>query len=605
MAYRRDEDTARLSEDAEPRRRFERFRKVVQGRDGDGALRKDTEICVALVRDGVTHRLRWRQDGQGDTVEEQDGEGLWRASASGAINADRFPIRLLSQGQIAAMAGDNRQALLDIIDEAAGVGERHRAFDEAKREYFSRRADLRVCEGRLAERPELQRKLEDVKRKLETFTRSHHADVLKAHQRAERQRREIDETLTQLQAVPERIETLAQDLLLDDWPESVFDDARDTGALAWRAEAEQALTSARQSLKEAAGALASETEALASDSRLDRWREGADQAQAAYRSVQTALAEQGVTDTQAFGCLVQQRQQIEAQVRELDQEEKQKEQREATCETQWRRVLDARNAVTEARTHFVNKTLHANDFVKMEVVPLSFDPRVIEHSLRDLLDVQDQRFENDILQLHNGEPDSGLAVEFARANDRNTALAKLKTKILDRDQSLGGHFRNYLQRKMDRPEFADHVRCWFPEDDLRIEYNRGGADWAQITEGSQGQRSAALLAFLLAFGDEPLVLDQPEDDLDNHLIYDLIVRQIRENKLRRQLVIVTHNPNVVVNGDAEMVHALDFRSGQCRVVERGALQDPSVREEVCRVMEGGREAFTRRWARLGRDPAHV
>ena len=158
---------------------------------------------------------------------------------------------------------------------------------------------------------------------------------------------------------------------------------------------------------------------------------------------------------------------------------------------------------------------------------------------------------------------------------------------------------------MKRPEFGDRVRCWFPEDDLRIEYRRGHNCWVPITEGSQGQRSAALLAFLLAFGDEPLVLDQPEDDLDNHLIYDLIVRQIRENKLRRQLLIVTHNPNVVVNGDAEMVHALNFKNGQCQVVERGALQDVSVREEVCRVMEGGREAFARRWARLGRGTTNV
>ncbi len=147
------------------------------------------------------------------------------------------------------------------------------------------------------------------------------------------------------------------------------------------------------------------------------------------------------------------------------------------------------------------------------------------------------------------------------------------------------------------------IDCWFPDDDLHIRYSRDGDgdNWAAITQGSQGQRSAALLAFLLAFGNEPLVLDQPEDDLDNHLIYDLIVRQIRENKLRRQLIIVTHNPNIVVNGDAEMVHALDFRHGQCRVMEYGALQMKSVRDEVCRVMEGGREAFSRRWARLRRE----
>ncbi|MCY4050180.1 MAG: AAA family ATPase, partial [Gammaproteobacteria bacterium] len=147
------------------------------------------------------------------------------------------------------------------------------------------------------------------------------------------------------------------------------------------------------------------------------------------------------------------------------------------------------------------------------------------------------------------------------------------------------------------------IKCWFPDDDLHIQFSRdgGGYGWTSITQGSQGQRSAALLAFLLAFGNEPLVLDQPEDDLDNQLIYDLIVRQIRENKLRRQLIIVTHNPNIVVNGDAEMVHALEFKSGQCRVVESGALQDTSVREEVCQIMEGGLEAFSRCWNRLGRE----
>ena len=127
---------------------------------------------------------------------------------------------------------------------------------------------------------------------------------------------------------------------------------------------------------------------------------------------------------------------------------------------------------------------------------------------------------------------------------------------------------------------------------------------SRSTQASAGQRSAAMLAFLLAHGEEPLVLDQPEGDLDNHLIYDLIVRQVREQKLKRQIIIVTHNPNLVVNGDAEMVHVLDFH-GQCYVKQKGSLQKDAMREEVCRVMEGGREAFERRYRRLGPEPTHV
>lgn len=112
----------------------------------------------------------------------------------------------------------------------------------------------------------------------------------------------------------------------------------------------------------------------------------------------------------------------------------------------------------------------------------------------------------------------------------------------------------------------DHLLCWFPEDGLQVERSRkgNGRDFQSIGQASVGQRAAAMLAFLLAHGGEPLVLDQPEDDLDNHLIYGLVVQQIRSNKQRRQLIIVTHNPNIVVNGDAELIHVLDFNN-QCPV----------------------------------------
>ena len=78
------------------------------------------------------------------------------------------------------------------------------------------------------------------------------------------------------------------------------------------------------------------------------------------------------------------------------------------------------------------------------------------------------------------------------------------------------------------------------------------------------------------------------------------MQQIRSNKLRRQLIIVTHNPNIVVNGDAEWIHVLDFNN-QCYVKQTGSLQDQPMRTEICEVMEGGHEAFERRYQRLGKE----
>ena len=605
LAYRRDEELRRLGEKTEPYRQFTSFIEPVTNRDGDGALRDTTEIRIKLMRDGIHHLLRWRQDGHGVVVEEQDEDGKWRASTSQAVTAERFPVRLFAQGQIAAMAGESRQALIGIIDEAANVSDLQQSLGEAKQTWFSQRARLRELDGRLAHRPELERKLADLNRKLEAFTQSHHAEVLKTHQRAMRQRREVNATLEQLQATPGRIEGLLQDFLLDDWPERTFDAVIDQDALAWRREAEGVLREVQEQLAKAAQTLAEKTKDLREDRRLADWRQRADRAQADYQKLQAELAEEGVTDPQEFGRFVQEKQQLEVQLKELDRLRKDRQRLETESSDQWSRIVTARKAITETRQRFVLNTLATNRFVRIEVVGFSFEARSIERNLRELLECQDDRFESDILQMEDGEPAGGLAFDLANVNgnERADVLEQVKRKLIDHDSAIGGHFRNYLERKLNRPEFADHIRCWFPEDDLHIEYSRrgDGSDWSPITQGSQGQRSAALLAFLLAFGEEPLILDQPEDDLDNHLIYELIVRQIRENKLRRQLIIATHNPNVVVNGDAEMVHAFDFRGGQCRVVERGALQEKSLREEVCRVMEGGREAFSRRWARLGRE----
>lgn len=119
-----------------------------------------------------------------------------------------------------------------------------------------------------------------------------------------------------------------------------------------------------------------------------------------------------------------------------------------------------------------------------------------------------------------------------------------------------------------------------------------------LAHGSPGQQTAALLAFVLGYGVEPIILDQPEDDLDSTLIYELLVRRLREQKARRQIIVVTHNPNIVVHGDAELVLSFDTRKGESLSVCSGGLQERMVRDEICRVMEGGRDAFRVRYRRI-------
>jgi ABC-type cobalamin/Fe3+-siderophores transport system ATPase subunit len=120
----------------------------------------------------------------------------------------------------------------------------------------------------------------------------------------------------------------------------------------------------------------------------------------------------------------------------------------------------------------------------------------------------------------------------------------------------------------------------------------------EFPKASPGQQASALLELLLSQSAGTLIIDQPEDDLDNRIIMQ-IVALIRKSKDRRQLLFTTHNPNIVVNGDADKVIALrsgesardDTPDGRIQVDVDGAIETPEIRKVITRIMEGGKEAF--------------
>lgn len=151
---------------------------------------------------------------------------------------------------------------------------------------------------------------------------------------------------------------------------------------------------------------------------------------------------------------------------------------------------------------------------------------------------------------------------------------------------------------LDATAFQISVDLWFPEDLLQVQYKPAAAgNWRSLEQGSPGQKTAALLSLILRMSDDPLILDQPEDDLDNELITHLIVRTLSKSKSRRQVIIATHNANIVVNADSELVTQIGHGLIP-EVVAQGSIQDPSMRSAICNIMEGGESAFSARYRRL-------
>ena len=622
LAGRREGELTRLDERSAPRVTFERFNRVPSSRLDEGGLNEKTTIRWTVLRDGVRHRVQWRQDGDGPVVEDEAGGGGWKPSAAQSVTADRFPLRMFSQGQITELAGENQQALLHVIDEAAGVAGLQKKLDEARAAFYASRARIRELDSKLGRETSLTVELEDVERKLKRFEDAEHRAILTAYRQHGRQRRELERQFASADNGAARIDEAAANLQPDDLPDGTFDEASDVDreAIAIIAALGDAVRAAAREVRESAErlrvAVGKQREMLAGTA----WQMAVDQAAREYKQLTKALQAEGVTDPSEYGRLVQERQRLDSEKKMLESMREERDREERLSKSRLEDVLEARRAVSAARETFLSDTLAQNRFVRISGRRYGNDPRVIERDLRDVLRIRDDRFEDDILVMDDDRAKKGLVATLLRNLPADSDTRSMEVEVrLDQfkqkavaasggSELFRGHFNNYLERECKRdPDLLDKLLTWFPEDGLHVEYSRqgDGTDFQPITQASAGQRAAAMLAFLLAHGEEPLVLDQPEDDLDNHLIYDLVVRQIRENKLRRQIIVVTHNPNIVVNGDAEMLHALDFVHGQCTVQQSGSLQDAAMREEVCRVMEGGREAFKRRYRRLGPEPEHV
>ena len=130
----------------------------------------------------------------------------------------------------------------------------------------------------------------------------------------------------------------------------------------------------------------------------------------------------------------------------------------------------------------------------------------------------------------------------------------------------------------------------------RIEL-RDGDIYKETARLSTGQRCTAILPILLRQSDRPLLIDQPEDNLDNAFVFEAVVSAIRTVKQRRQIIFVTHNPNIPVLGDAERVFVFESDGQQAGVRQFGTVEECKVSIE--RILEGGPAAFIERMKRYG------
>ena len=228
-------------------------------------------------------------------------------------------------------------------------------------------------------------------------------------------------------------------------------------------------------------------------------------------------------------------------------------------------------------------------------------------TIRELLRKSGGEFSNDIYGTNDDNGQSWGLISRIINEEETTRWQKRQSEIEEFVSATEADKKNLDLRlarhldslKQNTPEDIDRLLVWVPEDKLILKFKKQGRE-EDIQAGSAGERTAGMLGLLLALNDIPLIIDQPEDDLDTKLISNFVVEGFKKLKKKRQLVIVTHNPNITVNANSDNVVHMDFVGGQVVKIGNNALQDKDIRNAVCEVMEGGREALNKRYYRISK-----
>ena len=257
----------------------------------------------------------------------------------------------------------------------------------------------------------------------------------------------------------------------------------------------------------------------------------------------------------------------------------------------WQKQFNARRATAEAIQAAV-----ASQTVRLTTSYMSDDAsfnaawaRLAPSDKRGKLAKRWDDIGDELIQTWRRRADASVweTLEIART-DQNL----LETVLLEGlHQPLFGHLDSDNVRAL-----WEDVRIYRVSDGIDVELLREDRTVAGSMSGalSEGQRNTVLLNLMLARGEGPIVIDQPEDELDSSFIYRTLVRDLRAAKNKRQLIVATHNANLPVNADAEQIYALEARAGRGVARAQGGLDRKHVAEAVLDIMEGSEQAFKQR-----------
>lgn len=562
------------------------FYKKVSGKDNLGIFTDKSVIEIYMYRYEFFYKLEISDIKDENTqnrklfrLNEETSE--WE-EISDSNFLDLFKIKVYTQKEIFEIAKDP-DALLKIIEEdIEGIQSVKEEKEKAYTELLSKLKEIRTIKTTINMEGKVRSELQDISEQIENYKKSKIADTIEKKQQYAVEDGIINQYLKDIKKYASDLQSY---ISLGNVPTvgkiKAISSSELFGILK---ETETAVNLELNKLSDVVQNIVNQESVLIKKVDASKWKESKNKVEEEYVSVCEKLQDVGVAIGK-LDLLIQKQQEKQSELDAIISAKDKLnvlEQEKNKLSKQYAKTYDN---IRKLRTDFVDTVLGTEENVKIEFLKCA-NKDAFGKMIKDLTQKDNHTINDDILVLEE--------IVFGKKgiNEFRKIIAEVR-EGKECEYKLSTIFRKAII-SMDA-DLYDKMLTYDLEDELIVSYKpEGGRKFIPLSTASAGQKTTAILTFVLAYGQIPLLLDQPEDDLDNRLVYDLVVKRLKKAKRNRQVIVVTHNANIPVNGDAEYITSMDSESVYVKKKYEGTLDNQAIRKEICDVMEGTEHAFEMR-----------
>lgn len=565
------------------------FYKKTDNRTKKGVLTEESVVEVEFVRNKSVYKIVATNivnyTNQTITVYKYSNEkASWEIETAESF-IDFFQFEQYSQKQIYEIAQEPNSLRERIDNSIDGMSELKNEREIIKKSFLEKSASIRTMKQQVSGKGKLQTEISDLSEQIKFYQQSGIAGILLSKEQFTLQNRIISDFISKLKTRETNLENVISSFDVENIDFNEFQVEHKAELSGLSSDAINGLKSIKSELEIIKGKIDELRKVFTEKSLKTQWKLDFDKNQTDFDIKKQELEQQGINDIANFEKLTNAKETKEKELADI-----------IAIETNLANEISLRNKlkddyflktkeITSQRQTFVNVNMQDE---KVQVSVKAFRNRNdFINKLRTIIR-KEESYQIDVDYLTNlcFNGDVEKKIESVRK-----IFLNIKQEIAE--TNVTGYFVNLVKGLPDSQ--IDEIELLLPEDEIEIKYKPTGSTVLKpLSTASAGQKTTAILTFILSQGNLPLILDQPEDDLDNRLVYELVVDRLKQVKEHRQIIVVTHNANIPVNGDAEYVLSMDSESKKLKILCSGSVEQSAIKKEICDVMEGSEQAFDMR-----------